>query len=256
MSDLGTDSAALRRRIEAHGRFARHEINDWILGIATPAAGERVLDVGCGTGKQLLAVAGAVGEGGVVVGLDCAEESLAAARTAAAEAGHTQVRLVSARMEDLSAALPAGAAYDLGLCCFALYYSASPERTLRDIAARVPPAGRLFVCGPARENNREFVAFCDGVVPRREQRQRRDDSLGFMDEVGPALFPAVFPRVELFSFENPVVFPSPEDVFAYWRSYHLYSAPYEDAFQGALRRHFAIHGRFVTTKVVRGALLR
>lgn len=255
MSDIGTDSTALRRRIDAHGRFARYEINDWILGITKPRAGERVLDLGCGTGKQLMPLAERVGETGVAVGLDCSEEALAVARVSAEAAGQRHVRLVPGRLEALAAALPPPLHYDLIVCCFALYYSSMPERTLRE-AARLAARGRVFVCGPARENNREFIAFCDAVVAREAQVLRREDSLTFMDEATPALFTAIFPRVEWFRFENPVVFPSPGDVLAYWRSYHLYSPAHEEAFQEALRRHFDVRGTFVTRKVVSGALLQ
>jgi SAM-dependent methyltransferase len=256
VSDLGTDSAALRHRIDAHGRFARYEINDWILGIAKPLPGECVLDLGCGTGKQLVPLAERVGETGVAVGLDCAGEALAAARAAAEAAGQRHVRLVPGRLEEVAAALPPSLAYDLVVCCFALYYSAAPGRTLQEVARRLKPGGRMFVCGPARENNREFVAFCDAVVPRDAQALRREDSLTFMDEAAPELFAAVVPSVAWFRFENPVVFPTPEDVLRYWRSYHLYSPPHEDAFLRALRPHFEAHGAFVTRKVVSGALLR
>jgi SAM-dependent methyltransferase len=256
VSDLGTDSAALRHRIDAHGRFARYEINDWILGIAKPCSGERVLDLGCGTGKQLVPLAARVGEAGVAVGLDCSEPALAEARAAADAAGQSRVRLVPGRLEQLEAALPPPFQYDLAVCCFALYYSSTPERTLREAARLKAPGGRLFVCGPARENNREFVAFCDAVVTREAQTRRRDDTLTFMDESAPGLFAAVFGSVEWFRFENPIVFPSPDDVLDYWRSYHLYSASHEEAFRQALRRHFDSAGHFVTRKVVSGALLR
>ena len=256
MRDLGTDSAALRRRIEAHRRFARHEINDWIFGITRPLGGERALDVGCGTGKQLLSLAERVGEAGVAVGLDSSEEALAAARSAARDAALGRVRLVQAQMEDLASALPPEIQYDLILCSFALYYSTAPERTVWAFAERLAPRGRVFVCGPARENNRGFLDFCDASVPPHRQPHRREVSLVFMDEVAPHLLGEVFGQVELFRFENPLVFPAPEDVLAYWRSYHLYDPAHEGAFQDALERHFAAHGRFVTHKVVRGALAR
>jgi SAM-dependent methyltransferase len=252
MTDLRTDAAALGSRIRAHDRFAARDINDWILGLLSPGAEERVLDVGCGTGKQALVLAR---RARAVVGLDTSTAALAEAGAAAARAGLSNLRLLEGRMESLEAALAGEEAFDAALCCFALYYAASPRETLRALRSRLVSGGRLLVCGPARENNRAFVELCEGVVPREDQAHRIEASLTFMDVEGPPLFREAFDAVELSTFENPVTFPTSEDLLEYWRSYHLYSPRHEAAFRQAAEGHFARHGRFTTVKVVRGALL-
>lgn len=252
MTELRTDAVALEDRIRAHDRFAARDINEWILGLVSPRSGERVLDVGCGTGKQALALARCVG---VVLGVDASAAALADAAAAAKRAGVTNLRLVEGRMESLDEALAGEAPFDAALCCFALYYAASPRETLRAIRSHLPPGGRLFVCGPARENNRAFVDLCESVIPRRDQVHRMEASLTFMDVEGPALFREVFGQVTLSSFENPLTFPRPEDLLGYWRAYHLYSPVHEDAFRRAVAERFPGHGGFTTVKVVTGALL-
>jgi SAM-dependent methyltransferase len=72
------------------------------------ASGGPVLELGCGTGRVLLALAG---EGIACSGLDASAEMLAVART---RAGAAAPRLVQARMQD----------FDLGAARFALIYSA------------------------------------------------------------------------------------------------------------------------------------
>jgi ubiquinone/menaquinone biosynthesis C-methylase UbiE len=253
--DLGTDAAALRRRLDAHQKFARLEINDWILDRTQPRSGESVLDLGCGSGKQLLAVAVRIGAAGRALGIDASEDSVEAARAGAAAAGLAQVEVRTGRMEELESVLPAEARFSLALACFSLYYAPSPELVLEGVRRRLVAGGRAFVCGPALANNAEFLQFVDAVVPRPAQRLRRDDSLRFMEETAPPLFSRLFPHVEESTFENPVEFPTPDDLVQYWRSYHLYSPAHEDAFADAARAHFAREGRFVTRKVVRGVLL-
>jgi len=56
------------------------------LRVRTPAPGERVLDVGCGTGLDVFIAASLVGARGRVVGLDLSADMLAVARAAAADA--------------------------------------------------------------------------------------------------------------------------------------------------------------------------
>jgi len=252
VTELKTDAAALESRIRAHDRFAARDINEWILGLVSPRPGERVLDVGCGTGKQALALARGVGG---VVGIDSSATALAEAAAAAKRAGLSNLRLMEGRMESLDEALSGEGPFDAALCCFALYYAASPRETLRAIRSHLVPRGRLFVCGPARENNRAFVDLCEAVIPRRDQVHRIEASLTFMDVEGPALFPEVFGQVTLSSFENPMTFPHPEDLLDYWRSYHLYSPVHEGEFRRAAEEHIGRNGGFTTVKVVRGALL-
>lgn len=63
--------------------------------------GERVLDLGCGAGLDSLIAAAAVGNSGLVVGVDLAEEMVERARRAAADGGIGNVRFERAEAEAL-----------------------------------------------------------------------------------------------------------------------------------------------------------
>jgi arsenite methyltransferase len=73
--------------------------NPWKLGRI--AAGERVLDLGCGAGTDSLIAAQMVGEPGHVTGIDMTPEMLAKARSAAAAMGAPNVQFVEAEAEHL-----------------------------------------------------------------------------------------------------------------------------------------------------------
>jgi SAM-dependent methyltransferase len=76
-------------------------------GVANPfslgrlAAGERVLDVGCGAGTDSLVAAQMVGPGGHVVGIDMTPEMLERARRSGEELGAANVEFVEAEAEHL-----------------------------------------------------------------------------------------------------------------------------------------------------------
>jgi arsenite methyltransferase len=76
-------------------------------GVANPfslgrlAAGERVLDLGCGAGTDSLVAAQMVGSSGSVVGIDLTPAMLAKARRAAAELGVTNADFVEGEVESL-----------------------------------------------------------------------------------------------------------------------------------------------------------
>lgn len=70
-------AARLERRARAEDEIAAR---DMYLGLLDIAAGERVLDVGCGSGAVTRAIAGRVGGGGLAVGVDPSPALLAVAR--------------------------------------------------------------------------------------------------------------------------------------------------------------------------------
>jgi demethylmenaquinone methyltransferase/2-methoxy-6-polyprenyl-1,4-benzoquinol methylase len=79
----------------------------WPIREATVAAlqlqpGQRVLDVGCGTGLSLPLLRAAVGAAGVVYGFDQSPEMLAGARRRVAEAGWRNVMLYEVPAQGLS----------------------------------------------------------------------------------------------------------------------------------------------------------
>ena len=77
-------AARLERRAKAEDEVAARET---YLGLLDIAAGERVLDVGCGSGAVTREIARRVGPGGQAVGLDPSPALLAVARELAHETG-------------------------------------------------------------------------------------------------------------------------------------------------------------------------
>ena len=67
-----------------------------VLERAAAQLGERVLDVGCGAGTTVLALAVQVGPNGYVLGADISEQSVARARERIATAGLRRVVVISA----------------------------------------------------------------------------------------------------------------------------------------------------------------
>jgi len=107
-----------------------------LCGMANLSPGQRVLDVGCGTGALTLAAAERVAPG-TVVGLDSSAEMLAVARRKP-----TPVEWRDGRAE----ALPfADASFDAVLSQFAMMFFDDQIRALREMKRVLRPSGRLVV---------------------------------------------------------------------------------------------------------------
>src|SRR6266853_6474778 len=71
-------------------------VTDLLLARSGVAAGESVLEIGCGTGAATVLFADAVGKRGRVFGIDISEPMLAGARKRIAESGLRNISLLQA----------------------------------------------------------------------------------------------------------------------------------------------------------------
>jgi SAM-dependent methyltransferase len=116
---------------------------DDLLGALDPVPGERLLDVGCGSGALALAVAGRVAPDGEVVGVDLSPQMLAIARGRAADAA------VPARFEQADAQTTAlgDPPFDAWMSRFGVMFFDDPAAGFANLAAALRPGGRVaFTC--------------------------------------------------------------------------------------------------------------
>ena len=127
--------------------FYEHIVARYILGPWAPvlvdaahlSAGERVLDVACGTGVVARTAAARVGAAGRVTGVDLNPGMIAVARTLAAPSGAAVEWL---ERDALDLRLP-DAGYDVVLCQQGLQFFPDKLRALREMRRVLLPRGRM-----------------------------------------------------------------------------------------------------------------
>jgi SAM-dependent methyltransferase len=117
------------------------QVTDRTLGALALAPGQRVLEVGCGSGVFLPLLAEAVGAGGAVVGIDHASEFVARARDRVASLGLGGVVTVEVA-DAYRLPLPDGS-FDAAHCERVLMHLDDPTAALREMARVVKPGGRV-----------------------------------------------------------------------------------------------------------------
>lgn len=126
------------------------------LGLAAqaalaPQAGERVLDVGCGSGQTTLALARAVAPGGTATGLDISRPMLEVARARAAAEEVAGASFIEA---DAQVHPFAPGSFDAAFSRFGVMFFADPPAAFANIRKGLKPGGRLaFVCWRAPDQN-------------------------------------------------------------------------------------------------------
>jgi SAM-dependent methyltransferase len=111
-----------------------------LLDAAAPHAGERVLDVGCGSGTTVLAFAECVGPFGRVLGADIAEASVAVANRRIAEADLTQASVVLA---DAASHAFTPLSFDLLVSRFGVIFFGDSVAAFANLRRALTPEGRV-----------------------------------------------------------------------------------------------------------------
>jgi ubiquinone/menaquinone biosynthesis C-methylase UbiE len=179
-----------------------------LLRAAALRRGERVLDVGCGTGIVARLAAEAVGPEGSVAGLDVEPGMLAVARSAAAGAG---IEWIEASAESIP--LP-DASVDAVLCQMSLQFVPDRARALEEMRRVLVPGGRIVlnVPGPA---SAFFEPLSEGLArhidPQAAAFVERVFSLHDVDQLTALLEGAGFRDVRVEAEKIELSLPPPKD---------------------------------------------
>jgi SAM-dependent methyltransferase len=134
------------------------EMLEQLLEAAAPAPGERVLDIGFGTGVTTVPFSQAVGPTGHVTGVDISRPMHEAAQRRIAEEGLGNVELLLA---DAQVHPFAPGSFDLVISRLGVMFFADPTAAFRNLLGALKPSGRLVmaVWAPIAENTHWKIPF-------------------------------------------------------------------------------------------------
>jgi arsenite methyltransferase len=194
-NDLKTDACCSMDSMPAHIRAIIKELEPAIVerfyGCGSPIPpvleGCTVLDLGCGTGRDVYVCSKLVGPRGHVIGLDMTDEQIGEARSHQESQmgrfgfGDPNVSFVQGYMEDLAAAGIADNSVDVVISNCVINLSPDKERVLKEIVRVLKPGGELY--------------FSDVFADRRLPADWRDDPVLLGECLGGALYLEDFRRI-------------------------------------------------------------
>lgn len=202
----------LLTRIDIHQKFGSRDIDQWMLDLLQVPKGSRILDVGCGAGKQCFVFYKALEGAADITGGDVSAELLEKARLENDQQG-SRVKFIDLNFnqrfpfEDNQ--------FDLLSACFTIYYAEDIPFTIREMQRVLKSGGRLFTTGPMPENKRLFYDII------REATHKTIPPMPGSSRYGSLILEAIqatFTNVAVHVFENPLTFTEVDPFLAYTRA--------------------------------------
>jgi ubiquinone/menaquinone biosynthesis C-methylase UbiE len=202
----------LLKRIDIHEKYGARNIDQWTVEVLQPQPRTKILDVGCGAGKQCFLYSDFTQRRADIIGGDFSSELLEKARARNSERGDRVV------FQFLNFNKPfefTENTFDLVSSAFAIYYASDLGFTFGEAWRVLKPGGRLFVTGPLPENKQMFYEIIKEATNRPIPPM--PGSSRFKGDIYNTI-EGIFSRTELLTFENPITFPSVEPFMEYTRA--------------------------------------
>jgi len=238
-------STELDCRIQTNLAFGNTDLTAWLLEKLQLRRGERLLDVGCGTGKHLIPFAKAIGSEFACTGVDLSAESLAKAKESAQREG-VKINFIQLNMDELHPLDPSQQ-YDTITAIYSAYYSNNVPQLLLNMTRVLKPGGRIVIMGPYADNNKEWFDFLNQFMTLSQQVAKSSTTFMF-DDILPFAC-SRFEHVKCYRFVNRVVIPSLDDLRNYWKSNIYYDEKLDESFERAAAEHFKHSNTFQFNKV-------
>ncbi len=256
-------SKDLLKRIDIHEKYGAKNIDNWNLEVLNPQPNFKILDVGCGAGKQCFLYSDYTKGQAVITGGDFSEELLEKARSKQIERGDSNINF---QFLDFNKPFSFGDnTFDFVSSAFAIYYASDLQFTFSEVHRVLKPGGRMFVTGPLPENKQMFYQIIKEAT--NQSIPPMPGSSRFKGEIFNSIN-SIFAKTELLTFENPLTFPEVEPFIEYvraslsedrklWTS--MFNGPEEynaiiAKIEEVATRLFLKDGKLVMTKVVGGIL--
>jgi ubiquinone/menaquinone biosynthesis C-methylase UbiE len=185
----------------------------YLIELANPQPGERVLDIACGTGIVARNVVSLVGSKGIVMGLDANPDMIGMAR-AMAEREHLSIDWHTGSAEQLPFA---DENFDLILCQFGLMFFTDRHAALKQMHRVLKTGGRVILSVWQAIDRHPFYQTIHEVTQRHlgKSSVQAVFSLGDVDELRKLLTDSGFRHITIESVSITARFPQPEEFLAW-----------------------------------------
>lgn len=218
VQERAVSRSSLDARLDINKRYQSKDFHAWLMQRLDVQPGEKILDVGCGTGAQALRFLDRIGPKGTVSACDINAESV---NTLIEQSGNDpRLQAVASDMSNLPQLIATTFAqkqYTLAQAAYSVYYSPQREDVMRTMAASIYDFGRVAIFNPVGPHGMVELAAQFGEIPPAVY-----DSLSFPTRLT-ELFRELFWDVRIDYFQSEMRVTSLDHFMEFYRATTYYS---------------------------------
>jgi ubiquinone/menaquinone biosynthesis C-methylase UbiE len=204
---------ALKKRIMINENLGSKDINTWIINHLELRDNQSILDLGCGSGKQLIPIIRLTRNSGKYYGVDISVQAINDLKSKLAEDDLlNHVHLENTDIDNIHALFDS-LSFDRILGSYSLYYTKDAFKLLNNLYSLLNNDGILFYCGPSKDNNKELKSFIKDI--KINEDESHSFASYFMEETSINIVKNIFTKYETDSFENIITFESADSLYKF-----------------------------------------
>jgi ubiquinone/menaquinone biosynthesis C-methylase UbiE len=237
------------QRAELNDKGSLYNLEKWIIENAKPFNGMDILDIGCGSGKQIFAFANIPYKINSILGIDISDKGVSDINSRVMADKHFHIKAINVDM-DKCIDLIQSKKFDLIISSYAIYYSKDMVYLLKNIRQLLKNKGQIFVCGPGDGTNIEMNVIIDKVG--KPIGIKSSPITDFIDDLSIKEVSNNFNLFKKTRLFNKIYFYSTDDVLLWWKNHISYNQLIFDDITEIIMDHFRKNKYFEISKNVLG----
>jgi len=215
-------------------KLSSKDLNTWLFSHMKFQKGEKMLDLGCGTGKQTHKISNLIGKKGKVCAVDLSKESI---KKLSEKSKNTNVNAIVDSFDNIDTILnKLRLNFNTVISTYAIYYSSKPLDVLSKASKYLKPGGKFYITVPTTPHGMINFVSKYTKIPKIVI-----DSINIGNAVLVPYFKKNFIKIKIYRFNNIIKFTNFNDFFEFYKSTTYYDSKIKNEILRDFEKHINIH---------------